>query len=127
MGRLIDVELRDEFLQRSCIFVVHDAVDLEVILLIDFFDVAYTVEVDDRFHEGLRRDVRMLQFEEDALTAKFIGFTVTGPDAEERFKKQQRPGGRTDEEVIRQVLQGKADAVMLLITGFRRIAEHRVL
>ena len=106
MSRLVDIELGNELLQRFCIFVVHDAVDLEIVLLIDFLDVAYTVEVDDGLHEGLRRNVRMLQFEENALAAKFIGFTFAHPDAEERFKKRQRPGGCTDEEVIRQVLQG---------------------
>lgn len=126
MGRLVDIELRDELLQGRGIFVVHDAVDLEVILLIDFLDMADTVEIDDGVHEILRRHIHVLQLEEDALAAKLIAFTIARPDTEEGFKKRQRPGGGTDEEVIRQVLQGQAQAVMLLIAGFCRPAEHRV-
>ena len=51
MGRLVDVELRDELLQGRGIFVVHDAVHLEVVFLIDFLDMADTVEIDDGVHE----------------------------------------------------------------------------
>lgn len=81
MGWLVDIELRDELLQRLCIFVVHDAVDLEVVLLIDFLDVAHTVEVDDGLHEGFRRHIRMLQLEKDTLPTEFIGFPFVCPYA----------------------------------------------
>ena len=63
MGRLVDVELRDELLQGRGIFVVHDAVHLEVILLIDFLDMAGTVEINDGVHEIFRRHIHVLQLE----------------------------------------------------------------
>lgn len=106
MSWFIDIELRDELLQRSCIFIIHDAVTLEVVFLIDLFDMTYTVEIGDGLHEGFRRNIRVLQLEEDALATEFISFTITRPDAEEGFEERQCLGGRTDEEVIRQVLQG---------------------
>ena len=127
MGRLVDVELRDELLQGRGIFVVHDAVDLEVILLIDFLDMADTVEIDDGVHEILRRHIHVLQLEENPLSAELVAISVTGLDAQERFIERQRPGSCTDEEIIRQILQGQPQAVMFLIAGFCRAAEHRVL
>ena len=126
MGRLIDVELGDELLQGRGIFVVHDAVHLEVVLLIDFLDVADTVKIDDGVHEILRGHIHVLQLEEDPLPAELVAISVTGLDAQERFIERQRPGGSVHEEVVRQVLQSQAQAVMLLIAGFCRPAEHRV-
>lgn len=126
MGRLVDVELRDELLQGRGIFVVHDAVHLEVILLIDFLDMAGTVEINDGVHEIFRRHIHVLQLEKDPLPAEFVAISVTGLDAQERFIKRQRPGGGVYEEVVRQVLQSQAQTVMLLIAGFCRTVEHRV-
>ena len=54
MGRLVNVELRDELLQGRGIFAVHDAVHLEVVFLIDFLDMADTVEIDDGVQGILR-------------------------------------------------------------------------
>ncbi len=126
MGRLVDVELSDELLQGRGIFVVHDAVHLEVILLIDFLDMAGTVEINDGVHEIFRRHIHVLQLEKDPLPAEFVAISVTGLDAQERFIKRQRPGGGVHEEVVRQVLQSQAQTVMLLIAGFCRAVEHRV-
>ena len=126
MGWLVDVELRDELLQGRGIFVVHNAVHLEIIFFIHFLDVADTVEIDDGVHEIFRRHIHVLQLEENPLPAEFVAISVTGLDAQERFIKRQRPGGCVHEEVVRQVLQSQAQAVMLLIAGFCRPAEHRV-
>lgn len=126
MGRLVDVELGNQLRKRSGILVVHNAVHLEIIFFIHFLDVANTVQVHDGVHEIHRRHIHMLQLKEDPLPAEFVGIPVAGLDAKERFIKRQRPGGCVHEEVVRQVLQSQAQAVMLLIAGFCRAVEHRV-
>lgn len=121
MGRLVDVELCDELLQSRGIFVVHDAVDLEVVLLIDCLDMSDTVEIDDGVHEILRGHIHVLQLEENPLSAELVAISVTGLDAQEQFIERQRPGCGVHEEVVRQVLQSQAQAVMLLIAGLEQI------
>ena len=88
--------------------------------------MAGTVEIDDGVHEIFCRHIHVLQLEENPLPAEFVTISVTGLDAQERFIKRQRPGGGVHEEVVRQILQSQAQAVMLLIAGFCRAVEHRV-
>ena len=68
----------------------------------------------------------MLQLKENPLPAEFVGIPVAGLDAKERFIKRQCPGGCVHEEVVRQILQGQTQTVMLSAAGIRRLLEHRV-
>lgn len=127
MGRLVDVELGDQLRERSGILVIHNAVHLEIIFFIHFLDVADAVQVHDGVHEIHRGYIHMLQLEEDPLPAEFVGIPVTGLNPQERFIKRQRPGGCVHEEVVRQILQGQTQTIMLRAAGIRRLLEHRVL
>lgn len=126
MSRFVDVELGNQLRERFCIFVIHNAVHLEIIFFIHFLYVADAVQVYDGVHEILSGHIHMLQLKEDPLPAEFVGIPVPGLDSQERFIKRQRPGGCVHEEVVRQILQSQAQAVMLRTEGIRCLFEHRV-
>lgn len=126
MGRLVDVELGNQLRERFGIRVIHNAVHLEIIFFVHFLDVADTVQVHDGVHEIHRGYIYMLQLKENPLPAEFVGIPVTWFDAQERFIEWQCPGGCVHEEVVRQILQGQTQTVMLRAAGVRRLFEHRV-